>query len=72
VRDHPHPYPLGWVNSYVELKVTKKYKLIFSINANLTNQVEVDVMSFNVSGLGLGSPYLYLKDVIFMYQLNIA
>jgi hypothetical protein len=23
VHDHPHPYPLGWVNKDVELRVTK-------------------------------------------------
>jgi hypothetical protein len=29
MHDHPHPYPLGWVNKDVELKVTKYVSLDF-------------------------------------------
>jgi hypothetical protein len=35
MHDHPHPFPLGWVNKGVEIKVIKQCKSIFSTNTCL-------------------------------------
>jgi hypothetical protein len=62
----PHPYPLGWMNIIVELKITKQCKLRFVIIANFIDEVEVNVVPLDVYGLMFGSPYIYMKDAIFM------
>jgi hypothetical protein len=70
VHDHPNPYPLGWVNKDVELKVTKQCKIKFSISANYIDEVEVDVVPLDVCGVVFGSPYMYMRDAIFMRREN--
>ena len=39
VRDHPSPYPLGWINKDAKLKVTKQQKIRFDISANFIDEV---------------------------------
>ena len=70
VHDHPSPYPLGWVKKDVELKVTKQCKINFSISAYFIDEVELDVVLLDVCGVVFGSPYMYIKDVIFMRREN--
>ena len=38
VCDHPKPYPLGWVNKVVDLKVTKPCQMRFAISANFIDE----------------------------------
>jgi hypothetical protein len=64
--DHSNPYPFGWVNKDVELKVTKQCKIKFSINANYIDEVEVNVVLLYVYGVVFGSPYMGMRDTIFM------
>jgi hypothetical protein len=64
--DNPLPYKLGWVNKYVDIRVTKKCKIKFSINENYINEEEVDVVPFDVCGVVFRNPYMYIRDVIFM------
>jgi hypothetical protein len=70
VHDHPHPYPLGWVNKDAELRVTKQCKIKFAISANYIDEVEVDVVPLDVCGVVFGSPYMYMRDAIFMRREN--
>jgi hypothetical protein len=62
--DHSNPYPFGWVNKDVELKVTKQCKINFFINANYIDEVEVNVVLLDVYGVVFGSPYMGTRDTI--------
>jgi len=66
VYDHPRPYPLGWINEDVELKVTKWCKIRFVISVDFINEVELVVVPFDVCGVMFGSCYMYMRDEIFM------
>jgi hypothetical protein len=64
------PYPLGWVNKDAKLKVTKQCKIKFSISVDFIDEVELDVVPLDVCGVVFGSPYMYMRDVIFMRREN--
>jgi hypothetical protein len=70
VYDHPNPYPLGWVNKDVELKVSKQCNIKFSISADYIDEVEVDVVPFYACNVVFGSSYIYMIDAIFMRREN--
>jgi hypothetical protein len=67
---HPKPYTLGWICDNAKLQVTRKCKLRFSITANFVDEVELDVISLDICGIVLGSPYLYDRKAIFYFQEN--
>lgn len=69
LHDHSHPYSLGWVNKNVELKVTKQYKLRFAIIAIFIDEIEVDAVPLDVYIVVFGSPYMYMRDAIFMKKV---
>ena len=56
---HPRPYLLGWICKNANLQVTRKCILWFSINSNFLDEVELDVVSLEISSIVLGTPYLY-------------
>ena len=56
---HPKPYPLGWICKDTNLEVTRKCILRFAITTNFIDEVELDVVPLDISGIVLGSPYLY-------------
>jgi hypothetical protein len=58
MKPHPKPYPLGWVCDKENLNVTKQYRVIFSIDSKLIDEVYLDVVSLDICGILLGSPYL--------------
>jgi hypothetical protein len=64
------PYPLGWVNKDAEIKVTKQCKIKFSISAYFIDEVELDVVPLDMCGVVFGIPYMYMRDVIFMWREN--
>jgi hypothetical protein len=65
-KPHPNPYPLGWVCDKEKLNVTKQCRDIFSIASKLIDEVDLDVVSLDICGIVLGSPYLYdRKEVVF-------
>jgi hypothetical protein len=70
VHDNPSPYPLGWVNKDVYIKVMKQCKIKFSISVDFLDEVELDVVPLNVCGLVFGGPYMYMRDAIFMQRSN--
>jgi len=67
---HHKPYPLGWVCDNAQLQVTRKCKLKFAITANFIDEVELDVVSLDICGIVLGSPYLYEKKANFHRHEN--
>jgi hypothetical protein len=70
VHDHPSPYPLGWVNKDAEIKVTKQCKIKFVVSVDFIDEVELDVVPLDVCGVVFGSPYMYMRDAIFMWRAN--
>ena len=62
---HPRPYPLVWICKNEKLHVTRKCILRFAINSNFLDEVKLDVVSLKISGIVLGSPYLYDRRVVF-------
>jgi hypothetical protein len=64
-KPHPKPYPLGWVCDKEKLNVTKQCRVIFSIASKLIDEVDLDVVSLDICGTVLGSPYLYDRKAVF-------
>lgn len=52
------------------MQVTQKCKLKFTIDANFSNEVELDVVPLDICGMVLGSTYLYDRDVAFFHKRN--
>ena len=42
----------------------------FSISVEYFDEVEVDVAPFDVCGVVFGSPYMYMRDAVFMGREN--
>jgi hypothetical protein len=70
VHDHPSPYPLGWVNKDVDIKVTKQCKINFFVSVDFIEEVELDVVPLDVCKVVLGILYMYMSDSIFMWRAN--
>ena len=67
---HHKPCPLGWIFKNLNLQVTRKCILWFAITINFIGEVELDVVLLDISGIVLGSPYLYDKRSIFYRHEN--
>ena len=67
---HPRPYPLGWICKNENLQVIRKCILRFAINSNFLDEVELDVVPLEISGMVLGIPYLYYRKVVFHHHEN--
>jgi hypothetical protein len=70
VHNHPIPYPLGWVNKDVDIKVAKQCKIKFVVTVDFIDEVELDIIPFDKCGVVFGIPYMYVKDEIFMQRAN--
>jgi hypothetical protein len=69
MKPHPKPYPLSWVGDKEKLNVTKDCRVIFSIASKLIDEVDLDVVPFDICDIVLGSPYLYdKKTIIFLHE----
>jgi hypothetical protein len=66
VHDHSIPHPLGWVNKDAKIKVTKQCKIKFVLSVDFIDEVELDVAPLDVCGVVFESPYMYMRDAIFM------
>jgi hypothetical protein len=69
-KPHPKPYPLGWVCDKEKLNVTKQCRVGFSIASKLIDEVDFDVLSLDICGIVLGSPYLYDRKAVFFRHEN--
>lgn len=61
---HPRPYPLGWIQKDVEMKVTKQCTFKFAITGRYIDEVTCEVVPLDVCQVILGSPYLWDRDAI--------
>jgi hypothetical protein len=59
---------LGWVNKDVEIKFPKQCKIKFSISEYFIDEVELYVVPLDVCGVVFGIPFVYMRDVIFMWR----
>jgi hypothetical protein len=68
-KTHPKLYPLGWVFDKEKLNVTKQCRVRCAIASKLIDEVDLDVVSLEICGIVLGSPYLYdRKEVFFRHE----
>ena len=67
---HPKPYPLVLICKDENLQVSKKCILRFAIIAHFIDIVELDVVPLDITGIVLGSPYLYDRKSIFYHHEN--
>jgi len=67
---HIYPYPLGWVRQDVKLKVIKQCKFKSDTNQNFVDEVFAYVVPLDICEVILGSPYFYVRDVIFIRTMN--
>jgi hypothetical protein len=61
---------LGWVNKDENIKVMKQCKIKFFVSAYFIDEVVLDVVPLDVCGVVFGSPYMYMRDAIFMWRDN--
>jgi hypothetical protein len=69
-KPHPKPYILGGVCDKEKLNVTKKCRVRFSIASKLIDEVDLDVVSLDICGIVLGSPYIYDRKAVFFCHEN--
>jgi hypothetical protein len=67
-KSHPKPYPLGWVWDKEKINVSKQCRVRFSITSKLVDEVYLDVVSLDICGIVLGSPYLYERKAVFFHN----
>ena len=68
---HKKPYPLGWLNDKTQLQVTIRCKIKFSFGLAFVDEVELDIIPFDIWGIVLGSTYLYdRKDIFYRAENN--
>jgi len=67
---HHKPYPLGWIVNNANLQVTRKCLFKFAITEKFIDEVELDVVPLDISGIMLGSPYLYNRKAVFCRHDN--
>ena len=67
---HRKPYPLWWICKDANLQVSRKCILRFAITAHFIDTVELDVVPLDISGIVLGSPYLFDRKAIFHRHEN--
>jgi hypothetical protein len=70
MKQHPNPYPLGWVCDKAKLNVTKQCRVRFVIASKLIDEVDLDVVPLDICGIVLGSPYLYDRKAVFFRHEN--
>ena len=52
------------------MQVTRKCILRFAITANFLDEVELDVVTLEISGIVLGGPYIYDRKSLFHLHEN--
>jgi len=68
---HHKQYPLGWIVNNTNLQVIRKCLFRFAITKKFIDEVELDVGPLDISGIILGSPYLYdWKAVFYRHRTN--
>jgi hypothetical protein len=61
---------LGWVNKDAYIKVIKQCMIKFIVSVYFNDEVELDVVPLYVCEVVFGSPYMYMRNEIFMQRSN--
>ena len=61
---HPNPYQLCWLQGEIEIKISKRCLVSFSLANNYKNEVSYDIVPMNVCHLLLDRSWLYDKRVL--------
>lgn len=61
--DHPAPYKLVWLQAGVEIRITQRVLVSFSIGAVYKDKIYCDVAPMDVCHMLLGRPWQYDRDV---------
>ena len=61
---------MGWIVNNENLQVTRKCLFKFAITEKFIDEVELDVIPLDFSGIILGSPYLYDRKAVFYRREN--
>jgi len=64
-KHHLKPYPLGFMCDKAKWHVTKRCRDIIFITSELVDEIDLDVVPFDICCILLGSPYFYDKKAIF-------
>jgi hypothetical protein len=56
------------VNKDEKIKVTKQCKIKFATSEKFIDEVELDVVPFDVCCVVFGIPYMYTRDVMFTWR----
>nr|CAD1823571.1 unnamed protein product [Ananas comosus var. bracteatus] len=55
---HPHLYPLGWINSNIEMKIDRQCNVKFAVTGVYIDEMLCEVVPLNICNLIFDSPYL--------------
>jgi hypothetical protein len=62
---HPKPYPLGWIQKDVELKIDRQCRFRFAITSQYIDEVTCEVVPLDICQVIFGNPYLWERDAIY-------
>uniref|UniRef100_A0A0D3AAR2 Uncharacterized protein n=1 Tax=Brassica oleracea var. oleracea TaxID=109376 RepID=A0A0D3AAR2_BRAOL len=68
---HPSPYTLGWLDSSVNLRVSQRAFISFSIGPYYKDRIYYDIALMDISHLLLGRPWEYDRKIIHYGADNI-
>lgn len=69
--DHPAPYKLTWLKEGIEVHITHRALVSFSIGLHYKDKIFCDVVSTDVGHLLLGRPWQYDRDVSHNGKTNV-
>ncbi|KAA8521664.1 hypothetical protein F0562_012346 [Nyssa sinensis] len=62
---HPKPYPLGWIQKDMELRIDRQCTFRFAITNQFIDEITCEVVPINICQVIFGSPYLWERDAIY-------
>ncbi|KAA8542785.1 hypothetical protein F0562_023937 [Nyssa sinensis] len=62
---HPKPYPLGWIQKDMELKIDRQCTFRFAISNQFIDELTCEVVPIDICQVIFGSPYLWERDAIY-------
>ncbi|KAA8535891.1 hypothetical protein F0562_030894 [Nyssa sinensis] len=62
---HPKPYPLGWIQKDMELKIDRQCTFRFAITNQFIDEITCEVVPIDICQVIFGSPYLWDRDAIY-------
>ncbi|KAA8518207.1 hypothetical protein F0562_015681 [Nyssa sinensis] len=62
---HPKPYPLGWIQKDMELKIDRQCTFRFAITNQFIDEITCEVVPIDICQVIFRSPYLWERDAIY-------